>query len=305
MVQHSMFRVQFTRVLPVAFAVIGLGGSGAAGATELVAANGITGAGTRSDGDGRAWAELGFSVWEEDAVAWMHLGLGLRLSPSLEVEAQLPVAYGSVGRRDVSIDTGSGDGNDDFPGWIGNPYLGVNLLALREPALRWRIGAGVTLPIAGVDEYGSDDVEQLPLWAAGNQDPHLWQPGGASLVGRARIESDVGEVTLSFDLAAIVALRVLDFDTLPLERTTVLYLQPAFEVAGYVSSDTLVGGRLPMVWGTLDEEFALSLVPFLRQELDDYFVEAQFTATVVGLRGLAPPGDGPVWGMQLGIGARF
>jgi hypothetical protein len=304
MAQRSMYRVPLTRVLPMACAVIGLGGGSAAHATELVAANGITGAGTRADGDGRAWAELGFSAWEEEAVAWTQLGLGLRLSPALEVEAQLPVAYSIVERR-YTLDSGSGDGDDGVPAWLGNPYFGVNLLALREPALRWRIGAGFTLPITGVDEYGSDDVELLPLWAAGSQDPHLWQPGGASLIGRARVEIDVGQIILSFDLAAIATLRVLDFDALPLERTTVLCLQPAFEVAGYVSPDTLVGGRLPMVWGTLDEEFALSVVPFLRQELGDFFAEAQFTVNGFGLRGLAPPGDGPIWGLQLGIGARF
>jgi hypothetical protein len=303
MVQRSMFQVPFTRMSPMAFAVIALGSGSSAHATELVAANGITGAGTRSDGNGRAWAELGFSVSEEEAVTWTQLGLGLRLSPSLEVEAQLPVAYGIV-ERETSPDDGSGGGDDGFPAWLGNPYFGVNLLALHEPALRWRIGAGFTLPITGIDDSASDQ-ELLPLWAAGSQDPHLWQPGGASLIGRGRVEIDAGEITLSLDLAAIVALRVLDFDGLRLERTTVLFLQPAFEVAGYVSPDTLVGARLPMVWGTLDEEFSLSVVPFLRQDLGDFFAEAQFTVNMIGPQGLVPPGDGPLWGMQLGIGARF
>ena len=285
--------------------VIGIGGP--AHATELVAANGITGAGTRSDADGRAWAELGFSAWEEEAVAWTYLGFGLRLSPQLEVEAQLPVAYALVEREDSILlgGAGSGDGGDDFPAWLGNPYIGVNLLELREPDLRWRFGAGATLPVTGIDEFATDGLDFLPLRAGGNQDPHLWQPGGASLVGRGRIEIDTGQVTLSFDLAAIVMLRVWDFDVYPSERTTVLFLQPAVEVAGYVSPDTLIGARLPMVWGTLDEDFGASLVPFLRQELGAFFAEAQFTVNMVGSYGLFSPADGPIWGMQLGVGARF
>jgi hypothetical protein len=299
-----MSRVPFTGVLPIAFGIIGLGSGSSAHATELVAANGITGAGTRADGNGRAWAELAFAASEDEAAAWMQLGLGLRLSPSLEVEAQLPVAYGLLEREDLSFDSGSGGDDDGIPAWLGNPYFGVNLLGLDPPALRWRIGAGFTLPITGVDDYGSD-LELLPLRAAGSLDPHLWQPGGASLIGRGRVEVDAGQVTLSLDLAAIVTLRVLDSDQFPLERTTVLFLQPAFEVAGYVSPDTLVGGRLPMVWDTLEEAFSLALVPFLRQELGDFFAEAQFTVNVFGVHGLLVRGDDPLWAMQLGIGARF
>jgi hypothetical protein len=303
MVQRPMSYGWFAGGMWMAMAIIGLGSS--AHAAELAAANGITGAGTRSEGNGRAWAELGVSAWKEQAVAWTHLGLGLRLGPSLEVEAQLPVAYAIVERQDQILLEGSDEGDAGAPAWLGNPYFGVNLLSLREPALRWRVGAGFTLPVTGVDEYGSDEVERMPLWAAGNQDPHQWQPGGASLIGRARVELDAGRSIVSFDLAAIVALRVIDFDAFPSERTTVLFLQPAVEVAGHVSPDTLVGGRVPMVWGTLDEEFALSIVPFLRQELGDFFAEAQFTVNVFGLRGLVPPGDGPSWGLQLGIGAHF
>jgi hypothetical protein len=294
----------FQWLLTMAMAVFGWGSAGVAHATELQAANGITGAGTLSDGNGRAWAELGVSAWEEEAAAWAQLGLGLRLGPALEVEALLPVAISLVEERDDAVGSAGGGGDDGVPAWLGNPYLGVNLLALGDPDVRWRIGAGFTLPVTGVEE-SARDVQLLPLRAGGNQDPHLWQPGGASLVGRGRVELDTGSLTFSFDLATIVTLRVLDYDSFPLERTTVLCLQPAFEVAGHVSPDTLVGGRLPMVWNTLDEDFTLSLVPFLRQELGQFFAEAQFTFNVFGQYGLFPLGEQPTWGLQLGVGARL
>lgn len=295
-----------TRVAAGVLVISGLAGSGAAHAAELVAANGVTGAGTRSDGSGRAWAELGVSALKEEAVTWVFVGAGLRLAPWLEVEAQLPIGHGIVERRDSAPEGGGDDDDGGLPAWLGNPYFGVNLLGLREPDRRWRVGAGFTLPITGVDEYGGD-VALLPLRAGGRQDPHLWQPGGASLVGRGRFELDASEVTLSFDLAVIVTLRVLDYSSFPSERITVLVLQPAVELASYVSPDTLVGARLPLVWGTLPEdEPALSIVPFLRQELGGgFFAEAQLTVNVVGPDGLILGDDGPVWGAQLGLGARL
>jgi len=286
----------------MAFAVVALI-SGQARASELLAANGITGAGTRSDDAGRAWAELGFSARDEEAVAWTHLGLGLRPARWLEVEAQLPVGYTLIEREYTNVSSGDGDG--DSPVWLGNPYIGANLLALDEPGLRWRFGAGFTLPLTGVEQSDSD-VRLLPLQAAGNQDPHLWRPGGVSIVGRGRLEVDTRPVTLSFDLASVVMLRVWDYGIYPSERTTVLYLQPAVEVLGHVSADTLVGARLPLIWGTLDEEFSLSIVPFLRQALGaSLFAEAIFTLNVVGPEGIGPSSDGPIWGMQLGLGASF
>jgi hypothetical protein len=50
------------------------------------------------------------------------------------------------------------------------------------------------LPVTTIDEYGSDDLERLPFVASRRQEPHLWQPGDPSRVGRARAEIDGSEV---------------------------------------------------------------------------------------------------------------
>ena len=282
-----------------------VGSGGVARGAELVAPSGITGAGTGSECGGRGWADLGFSASEEEAVAWTQLGVGVRLSRSLELEGLLPVASSLIEREDTSIDSGPG-GGDGSRLWLGNPYLGANLLLWDEPGVRWRFGAGVTLPVTSIDEYGGiSDLERLPLRATGRQEPHLWQPGGPSFVGRARAELGGGDVTVSFELAAIVTLGVVDLDAYPTERTAVLFLQPAVEVAGYVSPDTLVGGRLPAVWDSLDDGVTVAIAPFLRQELGALFVEAMLTLGVAGQYGLLSPASDPAWGAQLGLGARF
>jgi hypothetical protein len=301
-----LFQAWVTGIAGMACAFITFGAGGVARAAELVAPSGVLGAGTRLDGHGRAWAELGFSASDEEAVAWTQLGLGVRLSRSLELEALLPVAHGIIEQRDTLVDSGSGGGGGGGGLWLGNPYFGANLLVWGEPGVRWRIGGGLTLPVTAVDEYGSsDDLERLPFVAGGRQEPHLWQPGGPSLVGRTRAEIDGGGVTLSLDLAAVVTLGVLDLDAYPSERTAVLFLQPAVELAGYVSPDTLVGGRLPAVWDSLDEDLTVAISSFLRQELGNLFAEAQLSLNVVGPYGLLSPAGDPAWGMQLGVGARF
>src|SRR5688572_18715247 len=302
MLQGSTFRVSFE---VLAILAMGLCAGGTAYAAELVAANGITGAGTRSEGHGRAWAELGLSARDEEAAAWSQLGLGVKLGRSFEVEAQLPVAYRLVEREYTLLLGNAPDdgGSNDPVAWLGNPYFGVNLLALGDEGVRWRVGAGVTLPVTGLEDYPSE-LELLPLRAAGGQDPHLWLPGGASLVGRGRFEADVDRVSIAFDLAVIVLFDVADPGAYPPDRTAVLFLQPAAEVAGFVGAGTLVGARLPLVWGSLEDDFRLSLVPFLRQGLGSLFIEAQLTLDLVGPDGL-PPEDGPLWGFQLGLGAPF
>lgn len=305
--QRMAAQARFARIAGAACAAIALGSGGAARAAELVAPSGVTGAGTRPDCNGRAWAELGFSARDEDVVAWTQLGFGVRPGRSLELEALLPVAYGII-EQEALVQSGDG-GRSGTPLWIGNPYFGANLLVWGDPGVRWRIGGGFTLPVTSIDEYGgSSDLERVPFVASGRQEPHLWQPGGPSFVGRARAEIDAGGVTVSFDLAAIVTVGVLDTNAYPSERTAVLFLQPAVELAGHVSPDTLVGGRLPAVWDSLEEALTVAITPFLRQELGALFAEAQLTLGVVGQYGLLSPAtdaSDPVWGMQLGIGARF
>ena len=286
--------------LSAAVSAIVLANAHSASATELAAPSGITGAGTRMDGGTRAWGELGFTTIDEDAALWAQLGVGLRLTAALEIEALLPVA-GVMAPQQATI--GASDDGTEFSALLGNPYLGVNLLALRAPELRVRVGAGVTLPVTSLDDYAYEP-ELLPLWATGSHDAHLWQPGGPSLVVRSRVELERAGLIFSLDLAGVLTLNVADPDAYPPDRTPVVFLQPALELAGYASSDTLIGLRLPLVYDSLQDELNLSAVPFLRHHIGDGFVAALLTLNLAGPHGFED-GDGPMWGFQLGAGLSF
>lgn len=251
------------------------------------------------DGGSRTWGELGFTIVDENAALWAQLGAGLRLSPALEVEALLPVAALLITRQA----TVAGEDGSEVSGLLGNPYLGVNLLALRAPELRVRVGAGVTLPVTSLDD-SAFDPELLPLWAMGSQDAHLWQPGGVSLVARGRVELERAELIFSLDLAGALTLDVSDPNAYPPDRTPVVLLQPALEVAGYASADTLIGVRVPLVYDSLYDELHLSAAPFLRHHVGDGFVSALVTLNVAGPHGFED-GDGPMWSFQLGAGLSF
>jgi hypothetical protein len=144
--QRSMMVARFRASASVACAAIALGSGGVARGNELVAPSGITGAGTRPDCNGRAWAELGLSVRDEEAVAWTQLGLGVRPNRWLELEALLPVAHGIIERQETLVESGSGGGDGGTPLWLGNPYFGANLLLWGEPGVRSRIGAASRYP---------------------------------------------------------------------------------------------------------------------------------------------------------------
>jgi hypothetical protein len=207
------------------------------------------------------------------------------------------VGYGWEDREELVLGgTIGGSAGTESSVWLGNPYFGANLIALREPRLRLRLGGGFTLPVVGAAD-GQRSFELLPLWAAGSQEPQRWLPGGPSLVGRARAEVWQGGLIFSVDLAAILTFAGKNAD----QSTT---LQPALELAGYAAPGTLIGVRLPLVWDSQGEQVSSSVVPFLRQELGSFFADAQFSVNLSGPYGLSLA-EGPIWGMQIGAGARF
>lgn len=254
-------------------------------AQQLSAATGVTGAGTHL-GPGpavRAWGEFGFTSQEDDGTAlWMLAGAGVRLGGALELEAILPIGYWGENDGDIVLaDAGSrSEGGASQGVWVGNPYLGANLLLTADTGLRIRVGAGVALPVVGDDGAGSS-AKALPIVGAGFQDPEFWLPKTLSVVLRGRLEVDLAKgCVLATDLAAIAAVPTWQpaSELAELHRPTVFYLQPAAELACFAQPDTAIGLRVPLSLATAENtDPHVSLVPFVEQRFGDAFVGVRLT----------------------------
>lgn len=268
---------------------------------KLSAATGVTGAGTQL-GAGpatRAWGEFGFTSQEDDGTAlWLLAGAGVRLGSALELEAILPIGYWGGDNGDVligNVGASPGQSSASQGAWVGNPYLGANLLLAPGAALRIRVGAGIALPVVGNDGAGSL-VKALPIVGAGFQDPEFWLPEAVSVVLRGRVEVDLEQgLVLAADLATIGAVPTWQpvSDLAELHRPIVVYLQPAAEIGCFTQPDTLVGLRIPVSLATaVDTDPHVSLVPFVEQRLGDGFVGVRLTLNASPLLLAAQLGGG-------------
>ena len=182
-------------------------------AEELTAASGFSGAGTRLDAAarGRLWTDIGVCSHAGATAIWSLLGAGLRLSGEWEMEALLPGGYGWEDADEVYVPAPPGadigqSARTDYKAWLGNPYVGVNFLVVREAALRARLGAGLGLPLASWDERDAR-AELLPYFAAGLQDRQLSLPRRLSLAARGRVEASADAYVLAADLVRLCAKR--------------------------------------------------------------------------------------------------
>ena len=243
----------------------------------------------------RAYAELGFHTQDAFTSITPILGGGYKVLDFLEVELVLPMAYASYDVFDV--DSGDLVGESSF--LIGNPYLGANYLGGADK-LRYKVGAGLTLPLAPADEAG----HFIALFGAagmhGYQEYQYWLPDTLSIVTPSRIEwgDDLvigGEVQLGIHIPT----GDNQGDT-----ETSIALAPG--VAYWLSDKTLVGGRLPFFW-LLSEEgdnAQLAVEPYFRHYFSNIFLMGRFTLNIDEPGGFSFD-DGKLWGLHLGAGATF
>jgi hypothetical protein len=245
---------------------------------------------------GRAWLDAAFFTRAGENVRPGYtllspiFGLGVLVTPNVEIEAVVPV--GSY----ITHNGGTG---------IGNPYVGASFV-MDGPQVRLKVGGGVAIPI--VDATNDDQVlgAYAGLLPRGLQSGWLWAPDSVGLVFPVHVEAPLHTPVLFIgDAIPYVLVPVR-------ERTNtemLIELSPGF--GGYVSDDFVIGLRLPVVlqltgngYVTTEDRAQISLEPFLRLASDPVVFSLRFTMPLDEPLGFAFD-TGKVWGIQLGLGGAF
>ena len=257
--------------------------------------------------DSAVWGELGFFAGSDRigttdvdttffrTLLRAYIGVG-----SLE----LPFAWGFAF---TSFDAG---GADDSAFRFGNPFAGLNFkLEKRDFVLR--IGGGVALPVATVDDDASLDEALTQVFAlqgaaaiVGLWDTWLWAPDRFTIVAPSfRMDGRGGD----FVWAAEAALGVL-IDTSDADRDAEVAIQAAVEGGARLGRMFVLGGRFQTVlWATPEDDedlTQLAFVPFVRLEGESGFGYLRMTINLDEPYGFAFDDRG-IWGLHAGGGARF
>jgi hypothetical protein len=260
----------------------------ASAAPKLWAVTGTTGAGTGSapGQSARLWGELGFHDQDAFTLLTTEIGVGLMVTPQLELEGVLPYT--------VLFPSGDADNGTS----LGNIYLGINGFA--GGRVRW--SGGIGLPTASPDGSGGGALGAA-AGIHGLQDLYLWFRDTLSLVGRVRVEAG-SSVLFAVDGAAYFLIPTGDEDA---DRNTEFVLQPAGELGFRLSSATTFGARVSATWvttGDADDNAQASLTPFVRHDFGSGFFSAQLVMNLDEPLGFAFD-DGGYWGLFLGLGGGF
>jgi hypothetical protein len=289
----------------------------------FAAPNGQLGAGlsiSKPQGGFRLYGELGFytegdsesqSVGditvESSARFWSVsaiIGGGYKITPELEFEAMLPLAFYdftfsySLDGPGTEFDEDESEGESGFG--VGNLQLGVNYLRAQGP-LRMKIGGALQYGLWTIDP--SDDMSAalgLGGLARGGQDVSLWAPEVLSLVTPSRVEYG-GQAVFTGD--GSLGLHVpTDGDDVEMS----VQLAPGFGF--YVSPTVLLGARVPFTWFPTESGSGatyLAFEPYGRFDVSETaFLNARFTLNIDEPLGFSFD-DGKIWALHLGGGGTF
>ena len=229
----------------------------------------------------------------------------------------------------ASFDDGDSD-ESDFR--TGNIFLGAHYVR-HEGDLRFRVGGGLTLPIANIPDADNDqELEDAfvalatyatAVAARGAWDLWLWLPETMSLVVPFRLEKRLAPaIELGVDAALAMLIPIADN-----EGGTDLLIQVAGDLAFLLSQDVRLGFRLQFAWVATDDEsddapnftsmiftddddpgendeLQLSFEPYVRGYLGSGFLQARLVINLDEPAGFGFDDDG-VWGLFLGGGVLF
>ncbi|HEV8244964.1 MAG TPA: hypothetical protein VGP93_04320, partial [Polyangiaceae bacterium] len=253
---------------------------------KFASVNGPTGAGIAltPEPKGRFWGELGLHTQSRVTIFSPLLGGGYKVMDQLELEAVLPFSYGSV---DLGIAS-------DSKFAIGDPYIGVNYLSAPDK-FRYKVGGGLTLPIAKADDFGGF----YALFGAGAirglQEYHYWMPETMTIYVPARLEYGdkvvfAGDMSLGFHIPTDGGGRDAEVSTT---------IAPG--VGAYLGDEgrALVGGRLPIWWLITQggDNVQIALEPYFRYDFAKAFVNARMTLNLDHPLGFAFD-TGGYWGLH-------
>lgn len=293
-------------------AVLGFAAPAAAAGDKLAAPSGPLGAGLSLSPEqkGRAYVDFGFAhttvsesilgaEYEQAATSltWIFGG-GFRLTPTLELEAMLPLAWIHVGQT-VRAPGRPEASQSDSALAVGNLHLGLNYL---HTGARWRLKVG------GAVEYGpwtadpsAKSFTALAFGhpAAGGEFIGLWAPEVLSLVAPGHVEFGDRFVG-GGDFSAGLHIPTDDGDV-------ELTLEVAPGAGYYVSQTVLLGARLPFTFvptSNGSDQTLLAFEPYARFDFERAFLSAGLMLNLDDPYGFAFD-DGKVWAIRIGAGATF
>ncbi|NOY89754.1 MAG: hypothetical protein GXP55_01000 [Deltaproteobacteria bacterium] len=187
---------------------------------------------------------------------------------------------------------------------LGNPLISVDLLGHRD-SLRYRVGAGLALPVASSDSATQDLAIGLAMAMRGGFHPWLWMPNRLSLIATGRVEGDLGEnIVIGGDGAAALLIGTGD------GANTNLSIEAGADGEYHAKGPLFVGLRLTMVLyadlapstSSLDNDnLQFALMPYARFLFGRSFVTAGLEINLDTPFGPSFS-DAGVWGLRVGAG---
>lgn len=276
-------------------------------AEKFAAPSGPLGAGLSTDSSQlvRAYAEMSFyqatplvaGLFPTKNSAFpMVFGGGIKVADDIELEGQLPIAIGST---KVLGEKFGGAG-------LGNLQVGGNFLHQWGPA---RLKVGLALAWGPWNRGGDNSSTAMALSSVVRLDEgNLWEVQVLNLSIPTRFEIDLDEkFTASLDAKLIG--QIPTGDTIPGnafvpgqtgDPEMTLNLAPGL---AYVSEYVVGGLRMPLWWLMTEsgDNAQLALEPFVRGDIDNFFVNGRFTVNLDEPLGFSFE-EGKVWALHLGGG---
>jgi len=268
------------------------------------------------------WADLGFHHGDffEDArfvdatatVVSPELGAYFRVAENVEGGARWGFAFGTA-----DLDGPLGDEHESAF-MVGNPYL-EGLYHARVSDVTLRLGGGVTIPVASVDDDpGFESFAQAgTLWVAGAMrgawDAWQWARDRFTVViPRLRLDSGERDLVWAVEGATGIMAYTGEGDG----REAEIVAQGAVEAGVRLGRAVQIGARFQAVWIATgseglytqpdeeEDDLQLALAPFFRLQSDGPFFFARVLLNLDEPLGFAFDRDG-FWGLSLGGGTHF
>lgn len=203
----------------------------------------------------------------------------------------------------ITIDSVPDQGSAETVARSGNPSL-LGLLRGELSGVRYRVGLGGTVPVAGINRAGQGRLQHAAFNDAqgldGLWDVWLWAPSRMAALGFGQLELDLHpEIQLQVEAAPALLIPVYDeFGSAPVE----VFIPTAVSLGSH-KGPFRFGLRLQAVLMPTNnvDKLQLALEPWLRLLLGGGFVEARYTGNVD--EPLAGERGPRIWGFHLGAGA--
>lgn len=233
-------------------------------------------------------------------------GTGFNVSPLLHFDLGITDSIGVAADWGFTFTRVSGGGESDAHFGVGNPFFS-GFYGSKSDTSHWRVGAGITLPLARV---AKDDVGDFLLslvnygFAAtsrGTKNIWLWTPETISIAFPAEYERRFGPIFVAGDAALAIIVPTGEFDSGDTQVVTQLEARGGFDFEFIEVGAALTGVFLLT---SDDDKAQLSLRPFASVDVGAVNIKAALVVNLDGPGGFSFD-DGRIWGFQVGAGVDF